>query len=323
MSEHIELSRDQLYAAVWTKPIAIAAAELRLTSMRLKRLCREYDVPLPSLGHWRKSSQRRERDTVPLPPAKPGKIWVTRSARHPANRSPAAVTRPTDDQHQHECTRRTADALEKSTPDRRGKLAVIGAGIASVAVRPQNVPRALAILDALFEAADDAGLSVTTQSIPTALVVAGVQVPFSAIEDQRGLLLLLGDDIGPGQRLWRDRSGEPLEERISDIVAATRVHAQAIEAREQRIAERTSSRRAEELERAQFSKRLAFLTEHTDRLVEAEKLDRLLTHLRQTDDASLPRLPAILAWADDYVATLRQRCSASEVDREAGEWGAW
>ncbi|MPZ29763.1 MAG: hypothetical protein GEV13_01990 [Rhodospirillales bacterium] len=88
---------------------------------------------------------------------------------------------------------------------------------------------------------------------------------------------------------------EPLEDRISDIVAATRVHAQAIEAREQRIAERTASRRAEELERAQSSKRLTFLTEHADRLVEAEKLDRLLTHLRQTDDGFVAEVARNLA----------------------------
>jgi hypothetical protein len=40
MAERIELSREQLYAAVWTRPIAIAAAELGMTSEMLKRSCR-------------------------------------------------------------------------------------------------------------------------------------------------------------------------------------------------------------------------------------------------------------------------------------------
>jgi hypothetical protein len=323
MSERIELSREQLYGAVWTRPIAIAAAELGMTSERLKRSCRECEVPLPSLGHWRKSPERRERDTVPLPQAKPGKLSVARSARHPAHRAPAGVTARTDNHGQHECTRRTAEALDKASPYRRGKLAVMGAGIASVAVSPHNVPRALATLNALFEAAEGAGLAVTTKSIPTALVVSDVQVPFSLIDNQRGLTLILGDNIGDGQRLWVDKTSRALEDQVTDIVAAARLHAQAIEARDQRIADRNASCRAEGLERTQFSKRLTFMTEHADRLVEADKAQRLVEHLRATDDGSSLRMPEILRWLDTYTAQLRERCSAVNVDREAGEWSIW
>jgi hypothetical protein len=294
MSESIEIARQELYDALWSMPVALAAVRFRITSKRMKMLSRELDVPVPSLGHWRKSPERRERDRVPLPPAKLGKdrIWVTRSARHLVHRPPVDVQPlPSDVHRQHECTRRTAEALEKTRPDKRGKLAVIGAGIASVAVHPPQVPRAIAILNALLEAAEDAGLSITTKSIPTALVVAGVQVPFSLTADQRGLLLILGEEIGEGQRLWRDKAAEPLDEQVTDIVAAARLHAQAIEAHERRIADRNASRRAEELDRLQFSKRLTFVTEHADRLVEADKVQRLADHLRATDDGSSRRLP--------------------------------
>jgi hypothetical protein len=207
--------------------------------------------------------------------------------------------------------------LEKGKPDKRGKLAAIGSGIASVAVRPHNVPRALAILDALCEAAEDAGLSISAKSVPAVLVVAGVQVPFSLIENQRGLELVVGEGIGEGQRLWADKATERLEDRVTDIVADARLHAQAIEAHERRIADRNASRRAEEVDRLPFSKRLTFLTEHADRLVEADKVHRLAEHLRATDDGSALRLSEILRWADGYVAQLRERCAAASVDREA------
>lgn len=150
-----------------------------------------------------------------------------------------------------------------------------------------------------------------------------MQIPFSLTEDQRGLLLILGDDIGEGQRLWRDKAAEPLDDRVTDIVAAARLHAHAIETRKQRIADRNASRRAEELERSQFSKRPMFLTEHVDRLVEADRMQRLAEHLRATDDGSSLRLPEILRWADAYVAQLRERCSAANVDQEAREWRIW
>jgi hypothetical protein len=213
--------------------------------------------------------------------------------------------------------------LEKGKPDKRGNLVAIGPGIASVAVRPRNVPRALAILDALFEAAEDAGLSISEKSVPAVLVVAGVQVPFTLIENQRGLELVVGEGIGEGQRLWADTATERLEDRAADIVADTRLHAQAIEAHERRIADRNASRRAEELDRLQFSKRLTFVTEHADRLVEADRVQRLADHLRATDDGSSLRLPDILRWADDYVVQLRERCSAVNLDREAGDWRIW
>jgi hypothetical protein len=78
------------------------------------------------------------------------------------------------------------------------------------------------------------------------------------------------------------------------------LHAPAIEARDQRIADRNVSRRAEEVERSQFSKHLAFLTEDADRLDEAAKLLRLTERLRATDDGSSARLPEILRFADAF-----------------------
>ncbi|MBL6652808.1 MAG: hypothetical protein ISP49_14515 [Reyranella sp.] len=108
---------------------------------------------------------------------------------------------------------------------------------------------ALAFLNALFEAAEDAGLSVTRASIPTALVVAGVQVPFSLIENKRSLTLVLGDNVGDAQRLWADTTAAALEDQVTDILAAARWHAQAIETRDRAIADRVTSRLAEEVER--------------------------------------------------------------------------
>jgi hypothetical protein len=185
------------------------------------------------------------------------------------------------------------------------------------------VGRALRILDALCHAADEAGCSISSISTPAALVVAGVQVPFALIEIQRGVMMVLGQGTGGGQRLWQDKASEQLEDRVADMVGSARLQAQAIEARDRRIADRTAARRAEGLEQAHFSKRLTFITEHADRLVEADKVQRLVEHLRATDDGSSLRLPDILRWADAYVEQLRERCSAANLNREAGDWRIW
>ncbi len=297
--------------------------QFRMTSRRLKALCCELDVPVPSLGHWRKNPERQERDKHPLPQGRLGneRIWVPSFTRAPwlgqtRRRWPMRAARMTACGERLRLWRRPVRTDAAS-------LLLSEKVVASVAVTDDNVPRALSILHALCNAAEGAGYSISTRSTPAALVVAGVQVPFGLIENQRGLELVLGDNIGEGQRLWTDMATEPLEDRAPDIMAAARIHAEAIGRRDQAIADRTASRRTEELERSLFGKRLTFLMESADRLVEADKVQRLADHLRSTDDGSSLRCPKSCAGPDAYVVQLRARCSAVNVDREAGDWRIW
>jgi hypothetical protein len=72
-----------------------------------------------------------------------------------------------------------------------------------------------------------------------------------------------------------------------------------------------------------WRKLVAFLMERADDLDQAAKVSRLLEHMRNTGDNSLPRLAEILKWADGYVAELREASSAAAVERGAAEWGIW
>src|SRR4030095_6407210 len=72
-----------------------------------------------------------------------------------------------------------------------------------------------------------------------------------------------------------------------------------------------------------WRKLVAFLMERADDLDQAAKVSRLLEHMRNTGDNSLPRLAEILEWAAGYVAELREASSAAAVERGAAEWGIW
>lgn len=48
----ISLTRSELHALVWTKPLNTLAPELGLTDVGLKKLCKRHDIPTPPQGHW-------------------------------------------------------------------------------------------------------------------------------------------------------------------------------------------------------------------------------------------------------------------------------
>lgn len=46
------LSRDQLYAEVWRRPIGQIARDWAVTSAALRSACKALGVPVPPVGHW-------------------------------------------------------------------------------------------------------------------------------------------------------------------------------------------------------------------------------------------------------------------------------
>lgn len=59
------LSREALYARVWERPLAEAAAALGLSRTGLAKMCERLDVPCPPRGYW---SRRRKGQAEPAPP---------------------------------------------------------------------------------------------------------------------------------------------------------------------------------------------------------------------------------------------------------------
>lgn len=50
----IKLSRQALYALVWSKPITEISKELGVTQLGFAKLCDYYDVARPPAGYWQK-----------------------------------------------------------------------------------------------------------------------------------------------------------------------------------------------------------------------------------------------------------------------------
>lgn len=68
-----EITREQLYELVWSKPMRDAAATIPMSDVGLKKTCRRNGVPVPPQGYWNKvRAGHRMPPRPPLPPLKSG-----------------------------------------------------------------------------------------------------------------------------------------------------------------------------------------------------------------------------------------------------------
>ena len=195
MPQSIEMTRQQLYDLVWSRCMGDVAASIPMAHVSLKKLCAKHQVPVPPLGHWRKSPARQAADKVPLPLSMgEQRIWVRRflqwrptdpllRERTNTNFRSEELAPDVDNVHWHACTKKTKSALAQALPDRSGALKAEGVGVASVKVAPETVPRALAVLDDLIRAVENRGHSVAMQTSPAAmLLINSALVPVAIFE---------------------------------------------------------------------------------------------------------------------------------------------
>lgn len=48
------LTRKELYDHVWSKLISTLSMEFDLSDLDLRKICTDYQIPLPKNGHWSK-----------------------------------------------------------------------------------------------------------------------------------------------------------------------------------------------------------------------------------------------------------------------------
>jgi len=66
------LTRREMYQLVWTEPLEVVASKLGISHWRLKDLCIQHRVPLPTAGYWRdKEAGKTPRQTIFVSAAHP------------------------------------------------------------------------------------------------------------------------------------------------------------------------------------------------------------------------------------------------------------
>ncbi|MEY9419456.1 hypothetical protein ABIF69_005898 [Bradyrhizobium japonicum] len=85
----VTLSREELYAQVWTTPISRLSAQYGLSGNGLAKICRRLDVPYPPRGYWARKEAGKKVTQMALPTTRPGKrLQVTITPSLPASPPP-------------------------------------------------------------------------------------------------------------------------------------------------------------------------------------------------------------------------------------------
>ena len=73
----VEVTRQELYNLVWSKPMSKLALEYNLSDNGLRKICKKYEIPLPLLGHWQKIQYNKKVMIIPLPKDFKGEDSIT------------------------------------------------------------------------------------------------------------------------------------------------------------------------------------------------------------------------------------------------------
>ncbi|MEI8207521.1 MAG: hypothetical protein WCG03_11645 [Kiritimatiellales bacterium] len=64
----VEVTRENLYAEVWTTPMIKLAKKYSLSDVGLRKVCKRNNIPTPPAGYWAKLENDKKVKPIPLPP---------------------------------------------------------------------------------------------------------------------------------------------------------------------------------------------------------------------------------------------------------------
>jgi hypothetical protein len=177
-----EITREELYKLVWSKPMTELAKEFGMSDVGLAKVCKKLNVPRPYRGYWQLAEV--DRKTVPpLPPARKGNpttATISPETYRPkfAPLEPAFLDRLNAEtlpknrievssnlRGAHPLVRDARDAIEGGYTDSCHRMRAAwsvrsGEGCLDIRVSKKTLPRALRIMDALVKALEARGCEI-------------------------------------------------------------------------------------------------------------------------------------------------------------------
>lgn len=157
------ITREELYALVWSVPVMHAARRLGVSNIYLARVCVALDVPRPPLGWWRKRERGMASAPPPLPVARPGVLdrWESGASIVGARgllRHVTAVGPGVEGSELHPLVRRSAAIFRQAkTSDDGIHLAPRRFDAIDLICSADTLERALSLADVLFKAFETRG----------------------------------------------------------------------------------------------------------------------------------------------------------------------
>ena len=194
--DKITFTRNQFYELIWSKSISTLAKEIRTTDYDIRKICKEFNIPLPYSGYWAKLKYDKPVRKVKLSTIFEGKDEII---INPSNTIPDAFQEGISDRsalieeiksnHQNlievHSKLTNPDTLIISAKDALtinknywsfNGLIGTHSGFISITVAPDNVKRALKFMDALIKLMRARGHEIKVDDNETYFVVFGEQL---------------------------------------------------------------------------------------------------------------------------------------------------
>jgi hypothetical protein len=174
------MTRAQLYALVWEKPMVHVAKRFGISDVALRKICKKHDIPTPPLGYWAKLAYGKRTRQPPLGALKeniqdaiyleekpiedvPGDVSAVRAAVTQRETSAdAKIVVPSEcPATLHPVVSRTRKAMHKAKGDAEAFIRSSGAGLIEATISRPTIDRTIILLDTLFKALKERGIEVT------------------------------------------------------------------------------------------------------------------------------------------------------------------
>jgi hypothetical protein len=192
MSEtQIRLTRAELYEKVWAAPMGAVAKKLAISPWDLSKACRRHNIPIPPFGYWARIAVGHKVTPPALIPDSGGQETVEIYIREwPGPKLPvpaAEATRKVEipDVLSHPLILKMEELLASARENDRNLIVPNPGRSPYLLVSRQQLPRALRILNALFQALENGGHTVSwlpDDQVALTVSVEGESVAFSLRE---------------------------------------------------------------------------------------------------------------------------------------------
>jgi hypothetical protein len=189
------MNRRELYDLVWSEPLRHLAPRLGLSDVGLAKLCDRLEIPRPAMGYWVAQLHGRGSNRPELPRAQNADdenftIEVKEEEVCPVAVEPAPQIKiPRQLRDPHKLVRDAPDKLKRYGVDRYGLLDPNRADVLAVRVSPDQLSRALRLMNAAIKALEARGHEVQVveqqRSVRTFAIIEREQIAFRLREQVR------------------------------------------------------------------------------------------------------------------------------------------
>jgi hypothetical protein len=174
----ITLTREQLYERVWSQPMIKVAADLGLSDVAVKKMCRRMQVPAPPRGYWARiaaGQKLRKPALAKIADIAPVRIDPVLNAqrREKADRlataqalmTPIELPENLSITQLHPQARAVHGALKKAKPDHHGRVETPIGDFPNVDVGVANIDRVSRVLHVIFSELESRGIILKPVSV--------------------------------------------------------------------------------------------------------------------------------------------------------------